>query len=157
MKLYAKFRSMLRCREGNVMLEFAVGGGVLALAFTGIFQFGYTFYQYNKLEYAVDAGARYASMKVYDSATSTPSAAFQTAVKKMVVYGDPAANPDTSTPIVPGLAMSNVNLNVIFTNNIPAGMQVSINGYTIDAAVGRIVCNNKPNVTYTYVGIYSPY
>jgi Flp pilus assembly protein TadG len=96
-----------RNRRGTAMLEFAIGSGVLIAAFTGTFQFGYTFLQYNNLENAVVRGARYASVKSYDSATSTPSDAFKTAVKNMVVYGSPTAG---TTPVLPGLTVDNLRL-----------------------------------------------
>jgi hypothetical protein len=63
------------------MLGLALATGILVPAFTGTFQFGYTFYVYNNLESAVRGGARYASMRNYDSRTATPSAAFTTAVQ----------------------------------------------------------------------------
>src|SRR5579872_4314437 len=82
---------LARNRDGNVMLEFAIGSGMLVAAFTGTFQFGYTFLQYNNLENAVARGARYASLYPYDSTTTTPSALFIGNVKNMVVYGSPTA------------------------------------------------------------------
>ena len=136
------------------MLEFAVGSAVLVAAFAGTFQFGYTFYRYNALQAAVNDGARYASMLTYNSSTSTPSSAFQTAVQNMVVYGDPGGG---TSSITPGLATSNVNLTVAFTNGVPSSVMVSISGYTLDAGVAQTTFNNKPTVTYPYVGIYSPY
>src|SRR5690242_8477505 len=96
----------LRNRKGSVMVEFAIGAGVLLSAFTGTFQFGYTFLQYNNLENAVARAARYASLVPYDSASTTPSTAFRTAVQNMVLYGTPTAG---STPVLPNLATSNVN------------------------------------------------
>ena len=38
--------------------------------FSGIFQFAYSFYVYNTLVVAVREGARYASIKPYDSTTT---------------------------------------------------------------------------------------
>ena len=145
---------LLRCRRGNVMIEFAIGATVLTSIFAGTFQFGYTFYQYNLLKNAVSDGARYASLRPYDSSSTTPSSAFQDAVKNMVVYGNPAGG---SSPIAPNLATSNVNLNVTFTNSVPTAMTVSITSYTIGAVFGTTTLNNKPSVTYSYQGVYSPY
>ena len=82
---------LLRNRKGSVMVEFAIGVGVMLAAFTGTFQFGYTFLQYNNLQNAVARGARYASLVPYDSPNATPSAAFKTAVQNMVLYGKPTA------------------------------------------------------------------
>lgn len=143
----------LRNRRGSVMVEFAVGVGVLLAAFTGTFQFGYTFLQYNNLENAVARGARYASLVPYDSAGTTPSTAFKTAVQNMVLYGTPTAG---ATPVLPGLQTSNVNLTVTFSNGIPALMTVSINGYKIDSIFASNTLTDKPKVAFTYQGIWTP-
>lgn len=143
-----------RGRAGNAMLEFALGSGVLVAAFAGTFQFGYTFYRYNSLSAAINDGARYASLRTYDSNSSTPSDAFQEAVQNIVVYGDPSGG---NSPIAPGLATSNVKLTVTFTNSVPSAMTVAITGYTIDALFTTYTLSGKPNVTYPYTGIYQPY
>jgi Flp pilus assembly protein TadG len=142
-----------RNRGGNAILEFAIGAGILVAAFTGTCQFGYTFLQYNNLENAVARGARYAALVPYDSATSTPSVAFKTAVWNMVLYGSPTAG---TSPLLPGLAVGNVNLTVTFTNGVPSGMTVSTSGYTIDSIFAKTTLTNKPQVTYAYQGIWQP-
>jgi Flp pilus assembly protein TadG len=143
-----------RGRAGNVMLEFAIGSGVLVAAFTGTFQFGYTFYAYNKLATAVYDGAHYAALRPYDSTTTTPSDAFKTAVTNMVVYGNPAGG---TTPIVPGLTTDQVKLTTTFSHSVPSTVTVAINGYTIDSLFAQNTLTNKPQVTYPYLGIYSPF
>lgn len=144
---------LARNRDGNIMLEFAIGSAVLISAMAGTFQFGWDFLQYNNLENAVARGARYASVVPYDSATSTPSAAFKTAVQNMVLYGSPTAG---SSPVLGGLTAANVNLAVTFTTGVPSAMTVSISGYRIPSVFGSITLSNKPRVTYTYQGIWSP-
>ena len=151
---YDSILRLLRCRRGNAMLEFAIGAGVLVAIFTGTFQFGYTFYQYNILKNAVNDGAHYASLQNYNSSTSTPPAAFLQAVQNMTVYGDPAGG---TSPVTPGLATRNVNLNVTFTNGVPTAMTVSLSGYTISAVVGSTTLTNKPSATFAYQGLYQPY
>lgn len=141
-------------RRGSTMLEFAIGAGVLLAAFTGTFQFGYTFFQYNRLTNAVDAGARYAAQRPYDSANTSPSSDFLTAVRNMVVYGNPAGG---STPVVQGLQPQHVQLTVQFVNAVPAFMSVEVHGYTINAVMGAIQCNHKPKVTHSYLGVWMPY
>src|SRR5260370_5237497 len=141
-------------RAGNVMLEFALGSGLLVAAFGGTFGFGYTFYQYNSLANAVNDGARYASLRPYNSTTTTPKQDFLLAVKNMVVYGNPAGG---ITPVAPGLTTDQVNLTPVFTSGVPTAMTVYISGYQIDAMFAKNTLNNKPQVTYPYVGIYSPY
>ena len=142
------------------MLEFALGSSVLLAAFGGTFQFGYTFYRYNSLATAVNDGARYASMRPYNSTTTTPKDDFLLAVRNMVVYGNPAGG---TAPVAPGLLITNVNLTPSFTNSagvvlgVPTFMTVSISGYSIDAAFATNTLTDKPKVTYPYIGIYSPY
>jgi Flp pilus assembly protein TadG len=145
---------LLGNRSGSAMVEFAIGSGILVLAFTGAFQFGFTFYRYNNLVTAVTAGARYASLLPYDSTTTTPSTTFATAVKNMVVYGNPAGG---TTPVMTGLTTANVTLTPEpFVNGVPSKMTVKITGYTIDSIFDSVTCNGKPRVTFPYQGIWSP-
>jgi Flp pilus assembly protein TadG len=148
-----KMFGLLRNRDGNVMIEFALGSGILVAVVTGTFQFGYTFLQYNNLENAVARAARYASLVPYDSATATPSAAFKTSVQNMVLYGSPTAG---TTPVLTGLTTANVTLTPTFTNGVPSAMTVSITGYSIDSVFTTSTLTNKPQVTYAYQGIWSP-
>jgi len=59
-------------RRGNAILEFAIGSSMLIGVFSGTFQFGCTFLQYNKLQMAVADAARYAALQPYASSTTTP-------------------------------------------------------------------------------------
>ena len=142
------------------MLEFALGSSVLLAAFGGTFQFGYTFYRYNALQTAVTDGARYASVRPYNSTTTTPKDDFLLAVRNMVVYGSPAGG---TTPVTPGLTIDKVTLTPSFTNSagvvlgVPTFMTVAISGYAIDAIFATTTLTGKPKVTYPYVGIYSPF
>jgi len=144
----------LRRRNGNVMIEFAIGSGILLAAFTGTFQFGYTFLQYNNLQNAVARGARYASLVPYDSRDQNPSAAFTTKVQNMVLYGSTTAG---ATPVLPGLTAANVSVVPYFGPlGIPTKMTVSITGYTINSIFASNTLTNKPQVSYAYQGIWSP-
>ncbi|HWB83790.1 MAG TPA: TadE family protein [Bryobacteraceae bacterium] len=141
-----------RC-AGTAIIEFALGSGVLLATFAGTFQFGYTFLEYNRLETAVVQGARFASLVPYNSGTTTPSNAFLMSVRNVTLYG----NPDGGTsPVVPGLEASDVNLTVTFANGAPNAMTVSINGYAIDSVFGKMTMKGKPRVTYAYQGIWAP-
>lgn len=142
-----------RDRAANIMIEFALGSGILVMAFVGTFQFGYTFLQYNNLQNAVARGARYASLIPYDSTTTAPSAAFSSAVKNMVLYGSSTAG---ISPALPSLTTTNVNLTVTFANGVPSTMTVSISGYSINSIVATSTLTNKPKVTYAYQGIWTP-
>jgi Flp pilus assembly protein TadG len=138
------------------MVEFTLSMMVLGPLLLGAATFGYTFYTYDKLVNAVRTGARYASTLTYDSATSTPSSAFQTAVQKMTAYGDPSANTASATPVVNGLTTSNVRLTVTFTNGAPTGMTVAITGYRLNAYLWPVTLNNKPYAWFPYAGTFGP-
>ena len=141
--------------KGSIFVEFALTFLVLFAVFTGAFEFGYAFYAYNTLVNAVREGARYASMKPYDSATSTPSTAFSTAVQNMVVYSNP--NPaQGAAPILAGLSTSNVNVAVISNGAQPLQMTVSISNVSLDAVFGTITLSSKPSVSFPYLGIPTP-
>src|SRR5947209_1931659 len=118
-------RQRARKQSGSVMVEFTLSLTFLIPLFLGAWSFGYTFFQYSQLENAVRSGARYAAMRTYDSATSTPSSSFSTAVKKMTVYGDPSADTSTATPKVTGLTTDNVVLTVAFSSGAPSTVTVA--------------------------------
>lgn len=140
-------------RRGSAVIEFAVSFGFLFSIFTGVFQFGYAFYQYNYLENAVRGGARYASLRAYDSSTSTPSEAYLTAVRNMVLYGSPAGGVQ---PVTPGLTADKVSVTVTFERNVPRLVTVAIVNYQIDAVFTQLSLNNKPKVSFPYLGRYAP-
>ena len=140
-------------RRGNAMLEFALAASLLLPAFVGTFQFGYTFYMYNKLDSAVRGGARYASMRSYDSSTSTPSEAFSTAVKNMVIYGNSAG---TGAPIAAGLAASNVEILPTMSGAIPRSITVQAKDYQVDAVFAKFTFTGKPSTTFSYTGTPAP-
>ena len=153
-----RFRKLFGSRSGNVMVEFAIGSTVLVSSFAWCFLYGYTFYRYNSLLTQVNAGARYASLAPYDSLTSTPSSAFSTAVKNVVVYGNPAGG---STPMVPGLTTAAVTLTVTMTTSssstdVPDFMTVNISTFSVPAIFKTVTFTNKPKVKYKYQGFYSP-
>ncbi len=154
-----------RSQAGNVFVEFAIGSGVLVAVFAGTFQFGYNFYRYNTLATAVSNGARYASLRTYDLKTSGGvcadySDAYRDAVKNIVVFGDPTGV--ATTPVSPGLTTSNVQVTAVCSSSlagkgVPLTITVSITNYTLDAIFAQTTYNNKPQVTYAYQGVYSPY
>ena len=136
------------------MVEFTLSMTLLIPLFLGAWAFGYTFYQYAKLEDAVRAGARYASTINYDSATTTPSNTFLTAVQDMTAYGDPSGS--TTTPVVSGLTPSNVTLTVTFTNGAPSAMTVAITNFKLPTYMGSFKLSGKPYVWFPYLGYWSP-
>lgn len=139
-----------RSQSGSSLIEFAVGWFVIVASFTGIFEFGYSFYVYNNLQTAVNNGAKYAALRAYEPTDGTPEACFKTAVQDMVAYGDPTGT--NKTPIAPGLAPGNVSVTVTFANGVPSQMTVAISSYTIDSGVAKIALANKPQITYPFLG-----
>jgi len=140
-------------QRGGAIIEFALSFAFLFTVFTGVFQFGYAFYQYNSLENAVRGGARYASLRVYDSSTSTPSAAYLTAIRNMVLYGNPTGG---VVPITRGLTPEKVSVTVTFERNVPHLVTVAITNYQIDAVFTTLSLNNKPKVSFPFLGRYAP-
>jgi len=135
------------------MVEFALSAPLFLILFTTCFQFGYYFYIYDRLEAAVRDGARYASVRAYNSTTSTPASDFAAAVQNVVVYASPAGG---SQLVVPGLASSNVNLSVTMNNDVPSQMRVSITGYQINAVFGTWTLSGKPVAIFRYEGRLAP-
>ena len=142
-------------QKGSIFIEFALSFLVLFTIFTGAFEFGYAFYAYNTLVNAVREGARYASLKPYDSASSTPSTAFSAAVQNMVVYANPSPA-NGAAPILHGLSTSNVNITVVTNGSAPTQMTVSISNFPIDAVFQTVTLNGNPSVSFPYLGIPTP-
>jgi hypothetical protein len=137
------------CGErGNALLEFTLAATLLIPLMIGAFQFGYGFYVYNRLVAVVQGGAKYASLRDYDS-SSGPSAQFIDAVRNMVVYGDPAGG---TNPIVPGLTADKVVVTAVMAGNVPDTLTVSIQNFSIYAVVTTIELSGKPSVSYRYRG-----
>src|SRR5579863_3980963 len=105
-------RTKRRRQAGSAMVEFALGSFLLVGVLTGTFEFGYALYVYNNLQTAVNNGAKYAALRAYEPTTTTPEDCFTTAVRDMVVYGDPTGT--NKTTVAPGLAPANVFLTVTF-------------------------------------------
>ena len=144
---------MKNSNRGNALIEFALSFGLITLLMSGTFQFGYSFYVYNKLANAVRAGARYASLRTYDSSSETPSAGFLTAVRNVVVYGDPAGG---SQPVAPGLTTDKVSLAVLMSSGVPDTVTVNLNNYQLDAVFATLNWSGKPAATFRYQGRFAP-
>jgi Flp pilus assembly protein TadG len=137
-------------QDGNAIVEFALVLPLLVSLFLGTWQFGYAYYMYGELEQAVRAGARYASLRAYDAANATD---FQNAVKNVVLYGQPTAG---TTTVVPGLAASNVSVNLTFSGAFPSAVAVSISNYKLPGVFGNITLPDKPAVQFPFLGNYAP-
>ncbi len=123
-------RASRKNERGAALVEFAIVASIFLTVMFGILEFGRLFWTHNALKDAVRRGARYAIVRKEDAASIT-------AVKNMVVYGDPNANPATATPVVSGLTSSNVNVEYKNFNGILLSAQatVSITNYKFQFAV----------------------
>jgi Flp pilus assembly protein TadG len=134
-------------QRGNAMLEFALGWAVLWALFSGMYEFGYSFYVYNRLMTAVANAAELGSKITYDTGNT---AAFSTTLQNMVLYGDETAG---TSPIVSGLAASNVSVSVTSdANSIPRDVTITITGYTINSFFNTITLTGKPRATVKFFG-----
>ena len=140
-------------RRGSAMLEFAISFGLLLTIFSGVWQFGYTFYLYNSLESAVRNGARYGSLAVYDGG-SWNGANFKDRVKNMVVYGN-SAPPAGARPVVPGLATSQVRVTPTMNGVTPNRITVDIDGYAINTFFKTYTLRQKPKCSFDYMGRFT--
>jgi Flp pilus assembly protein TadG len=122
-----------RSERGASLLEFAIAATVFLTVLFGILESGRLLWTHNALKDAVRQGTRYATVRRKD-------AAGKLAVQKMVVYGDPNANPATATPVASGLTTGDVNVDYNDPdpdNGIQLGDRatVSITGYKFKFAV----------------------
>jgi hypothetical protein len=135
-----------KSERGNALLEFALGWSILWALFAGIYQFGYSFYVYNTVLTSVANAAELGSKMTYDTASPTT---YSDALKNMVVYGSTTAG---TTPIVRGLATSNVTVTVNLAGTIPTDVTITINNFTIDAVFTNFTFNGKPRATTVFMG-----
>lgn len=142
-----------RRRRGNVMVEFAVSFSLLFAVLAGVYQFGYSLFLYNKIQTGVRAGARYASLRTYDSATGAPSEAFLTAVRNTVIYGNPAGG---TRPAAPGLVPENIRVTVTMFRSTPEAVTIDVDNYRLNAVFGSYDLRGRPALTVPYVGRFAP-
>lgn len=90
-----------KSERGATLVEFAIAATVFLTVLFGVIEFGRLYFTHNALRDAARRGTRYATIRKNDAAGIA-------AVKKMVVYGDPNANPSTAIPVAPGLTTGNV-------------------------------------------------
>ena len=143
-----------RCRRsGTAIIEFSLCAPVLIGLTLGALQFGYSYFMYSELEQAVRAAGRYASLRPYGSATTTPDAAYLTAVQNVAVYANPTGG---TTPIVKGLTTANVGVTMTFTNGVPSAVAVKILNFALPQIFPSAPLANKPYVKFPYLGLYQP-
>jgi len=154
----------LGSRRGNAMIEFALASLILIPLFFGAFQFGYTFYVYNLLCTQIRAASRYGSVRTFNAGNSSSITAFKTAVKNVVLTGDPSGS---GTVIAPGLAATNIDVqitgadgNPASATNIPVNVKVTTatgdNAYKVNALIATFSFTGKPSLQIPYTGQFAP-
>ena len=148
-------------QRGNAMIEFALASLILIPVFANTFQFGFTFYQYLRLEEAVRNAARYGGSRTFNAGSANSISAFRTAVKQMAVYGDPEAS--SGTALVPNLALNHVNVTVVNESGTaasasvnPRKVTVSVSGLQVNGIFGTVTLSGRPYVEFPYFGQYLP-
>ena len=123
-------RKTRKNERGASLLEFAIVASLFFTSLFGVLEFGRLLWVHNTLRDAARRGARYAVIRKNDAAGIA-------AVKNMVVYGDPNANPATATPVAAGLTPANVQVDYVNFNGIQlsARATVSINSYQFKFSV----------------------
>jgi Flp pilus assembly protein TadG len=152
-------------QKGHAMLELAFSAGVMLSCLAGTFQFGYTFYVYNQLVSAVGNGGRYAATRTYRSASPEDIERGKTAIRNMVVFGDPHPSGDAA-PMAAGLRPEQVEVKWVpadgdggagaATSGPPRAVDVSISGYNVNAIFGALKLDGRPAVEFPFVGRYAP-
>jgi Flp pilus assembly protein TadG len=139
-----------RARQGgNAIVEFALSFPLLFLIFAGTFQFGYSFYIFNRLESSVRAAARYGAMRNYSASNGAPTESYVTAVKNVAISGSPGA----STPaLVPGLTPQHIQVTVTTVNGMPHRVRVAVTGYRIGAVFTDYTLTDRPVAIFRYAG-----
>jgi len=111
-KAMANRNSIRHRQRGIMMVEFIIVAPFLLLLLLAISEFGHAFYQYNALTKSVRDGARYLAQNAVFGSTPTIiiDSTDTTETLNLVVYGNTAG---TGTPILPGLATSQVTVSCL--------------------------------------------
>lgn len=114
----------LKSERGAALIEFAIVSTVFLTLLFSVVEFGRLYWTHNALRDAARRGTRYATVRKNDAAGIQ-------AVKNLVVYGDPNANPATAIPVAPGLTTNNVTVQYQNYNGILLSSRatVSITNY----------------------------
>jgi len=146
----------VRRQSGHAMLELAFSAAVMMSCLGGTFQFGYTFYVYNQLVSAVGNGGRYAATRTYRAASPEDVEKGRTAIRNMVVFGDPQPAAD-AVPVVQNLTPAQVEVKWVGDPaGAPEAVDVSVAVYTVNAVFGSMKLDGRPAVEFPYVGRYAP-
>jgi Flp pilus assembly protein TadG len=128
------------------MIELALALTLLVPLFMGLVQFGLGLLVYHEMVDAVQAGARYASLLAYDSASETPSAAYVAAVRQVTLGGNPRG----------GLRPDDVRVTVRFERRVPMAVTVAVERYGAGLPFRFFRTLARPTATFPYAGVFKP-
>jgi Flp pilus assembly protein TadG len=115
-----RLQSSEQGERGATLFEFALVATIFLTSIFAVLEFGRLYWTHNALRDAARRGARYAIVRKNDAASIL-------AVQKMVVYGDPNANPATAKPLVSGLTTANVTVTYKNFDGILLSAQATVN------------------------------
>lgn len=143
-------------RSGHAMLELTVAGALLLGVLGVVFQFGYTFYVYNRLVTAMGNGGRYAAQRTYRGSMAENEKAAERAIRNMVVYGAPRPGPE-SEPLVPYLKPEQIEVQWDGPQGeAPNMVSLAVRNYTVDAVFRSYTFDRRPAISFPFVGRYAP-
>ena len=106
-----RIRNFKRDEKGSTLVEYAISVSIFVMALFAVLEFGRALWAHNALTDAARQGARYAALH-------TSAGAEDTNIKNLVVYGSTAGG---TTPIVPGLSTTNVQISRSSDFSVNAG------------------------------------
>lgn len=143
-------------QRGSALIELALTSTVLVGLLVGAFQFGYSFYAYDRLESAIHSGVRFASRQPYTVRTKSCEQKMLSSIQNLVVYGDPDAEAGAK-PAVSGLEPRHIQVEYKRDGRgVPFEVRVSIRNYTFEAGFSRFELKGKPWAVAPYLGRYAP-
>ena len=139
-----RIKNFKQDEKGSTLVEYAIGATVFIMAMFAVLEFGRALWAHNALTDAARQGARYAALH-------TPGGAEDTNIKNLVVYGNTAGG---TTPIVPGLSTSNVQITRSGDFSVNSGtVTVSITGYQFQFVLPFLPTSiNMPAYSTTLTG-----
>jgi Flp pilus assembly protein TadG len=139
-----RIKNFKQDEKGSTLVEYAIGATVFIMAMFAVLEFGRALWAHNALTDAARQGARYAALH-------TPGGAEDTNIKNLVVYGNTAGG---TTPIVPGLSTSNVQITRSGDFSVNSGtVTVKITGYQFQFVLPFLPTSiNMPAYSTTLTG-----
>ena len=109
----------LKDERGVQLVEMAIVVPIFLILFAAVAEFGRYFYEYTTLAKASRAGARYLI-------TAAPTPAEDDKARKIVVFGNVNG---TGSPLMPGLALTNVTITRQGDSAVPETIKVQITNF----------------------------